>query len=186
MKIRDIKEPILVLLEDAHAAEQYLEETDSQFSRRAYIRSIFAYIEGSVWILKQTCLKAKPFSGVRRMSPIEYALLVEETYDLKSNGEPKAQSKFLRLPDNIKFTFKVVNKLFQSNIDLGVGKDEWSKFQCALKIRHRITHPKNTKTFEISDKEIELCKEVCSWFNDIVYECFEAFIHPTAKTENNA
>jgi len=186
MKLKDIMNPLFVLLEDAHSAEQFLDENDTQFTRRAYIRSIFAYIEGTVWILKQTCLKAKPISGNKRISLAEHALLSEETYELKSNGEPKTQTKFLRLPDNLKFTFGLINKLFKTSIDLGVGKKEWDNFLKALEIRHRITHPKESQAFEISDKEIQICKEVCSWFNELVHACFERISQISKKVAENA
>jgi len=186
MKLKDIMNPLIVLLEDAHSAEQLLDENDTQFARRAYIRSVFAYIEGTVWILKQTCLKAKPISGNRRMSLAEYALLSEETYGLKSNGEPEVLTKFYRLPDNVKFIFGLINKLFQAGIDLGVGKKKWDSFLKALEIRHRITHPKESLSFEISVKEILMCKEVCSWFNDLVYACFEGIAQTNKKVAENA
>ena len=35
MKLKDIKNPLFVLLEDAHSAEQFLDENDTQFARRA-------------------------------------------------------------------------------------------------------------------------------------------------------
>lgn len=120
------------------------------------------------------------------MSIAEYALLSEESYELKSNGEPKVQTKFLRLPDNIRFIFSLINKLFQANIDLGIGKQEWEKFRKALEIRHRIIHPKESKAFEITDKEIKMCKEVCSWFNVLVHECFEAITQTSKKVKENA
>jgi hypothetical protein len=186
MKLKEILDPLFVLLEDAHAAEQYLQENDTQFARRAYIRSVFAYIEGTIWILKKACLNVKPISGKRRMSVTEYALLSEESYELKSNGESKIQTKYLRLPDNVKFIFKQVNKLFQADVELGVGKKEWENFQNALKIRHRITHLKDSQAFEINDKEIELCKEVCSWFNVLVLACFEAITQTSKKVTENA
>ena len=185
MKLKDVTKPLLILLEDAYSSEQFLEHNDTQFARRAYIRSTFAYIEGAAWILKQTCLKAKPISGSRRMSPAEYALLSEETYELKSNGKPKTQTKFLRLPDNLKFTFHLINKLFKANIDLGVGKKEWDSFLKALEIRHRVTHPKETKAFEISNREIQICKEVCSWFNDLVHSFFDSISQISSKVAEN-
>jgi len=74
----------------------------------------------------------------------------------------------------LKFTFCLINKLFQASIDLGVGKKEWDSFLKALEIRHRVTHPKESKAFEISDREIQICKEVCSWFNDLVHSCFDS------------
>lgn len=88
MKIRDITQPIIMLIDDSHAAETYLEGNDSQFARRAYIRSIFASLEGIVWLLKQACLKVPNVSGPREFDPAEFALLQDQSYDLKNNGEP--------------------------------------------------------------------------------------------------
>lgn len=116
MKLRDIQEPMLKLLEDAGEAEVLLEKEDTQFFRRAYIRSIFASIEGTIWLIKQTCLKAKSSNGIRRMSVAEYAMLAEQSYDLKANGETSIQTKFLRLSDNLRFTIKVVNRLFEMQL----------------------------------------------------------------------
>jgi len=185
MKLKDIKEPLLVLLEDAGVAEEYLEHHDSQFSRRAYIRSIFAYIEGTVWNLKQVCLNAKPAKGIRKMTPSEYTLLTEKTYELKNNGEPKAQSKFLRLPENIRFTFNLLNKLFKGNVSLGVGTENWDQFLQALDMRHRITHPKSSSEFQISNEEIEVCKSVFSWFNQLVNDCFQLWVSDSIADNSN-
>ena len=54
MKLGEIKNRLMPMLEDAHWAENALEIEDNQFTRRAYIRSLFAQIEGSIWVMKQT------------------------------------------------------------------------------------------------------------------------------------
>lgn len=36
------------MIKDAHWAEEALEKEDNQFTRRAYIRNVFAMIEGSI------------------------------------------------------------------------------------------------------------------------------------------
>ena len=98
------------LLEDAAEAESNLDKNPtSQFARRTYIRTIFSCVEGTVWVLKDVCFKAKPTSGKRTMSVAEFSLLKEVSYELKNNGEIGTSAKFLRLPDNIRFTFKTIN-----------------------------------------------------------------------------
>lgn len=129
MKLRDIKDRLMPMIEDAHWAEQSLDEEDNQFTRRAYIRSLFAMIEGSIWVLKQTVLHAPVQNGqVKRLSAAEYALLSDKTYDLKRNGQPKEQTKYLKLPDNFRFTFGVLSKYFGSDFDLGIGTEIWDNF----------------------------------------------------------
>lgn len=185
MKLGDIKQPLLKLLYDAGEAETLLETNDSQFARRSYVRILFVYVEGATWLLKQACLKAKSPAGVRRIKPAEYALLSDESYELKNNGETVVQTKFLRLPENVLFCIKVFNRLFGAEIDLGVGTTKWEGFLNALKIRHRITHPRNVSEFDITDDEIELCKRVCSWFNDMLHVCFQAMLRVSKSHDNN-
>lgn len=174
------------LLDDVAEAESYLDNhpPKSQFARRTYIRSIFSCIEGTIWLLKDVCFNAKPMKGVRTMSVAEYALLKEESYELKNNGEAAISAKFLRLPDNIKFTFRIINKLFRSEIDLKIGKKDWTDFLESLEIRHRITHPKKATSFEITDKEIERCKNTSSWFNELTHESIQVFLK--SGTQNKA
>lgn len=177
MKLGDIIERLMPMLNDAHWAEKALDAEDNQFTRRAYIRSLFSLIEGSIWVLKQTVLHAPVSEGhVKKLSAAEYALLSDKTYDLKRNGQPKEQAKFLKLPENIKFTFYVVERYFGVKIDLEVGKEHWNKFLEAQKIRNRIAHPKTSSEYEVSDSEIAACKEACSWFNKLVADFFSGLV----------
>jgi hypothetical protein len=169
LKIRDVIEPMLRLLEDVKEAETLLEEKDTQFFRRAYIRSTFTSIEGIIWLIKQVCFNAKPLDGPRVISVADYILLSEVSYDLKHNGEPSVQTKYLQLANNLRFTAKVVQRLFHATLDLGVGTTKWEKFRKAIAIRNRITHPKNIEEMTITDDEISLCKDVQHWFNELTY-----------------
>jgi hypothetical protein len=165
MVLRELKDPLIVLLQDAEEAETNLDANpESQFARRTYIRSIFSALEGTVWLLKTACLAAVDATGKQLFTPAELALLREESYELRSNGEIKVSAKFLKLPDNIRFIYKFINKRFNSNIDTGSGGKKWEQFLISLEIRNRITHPKNTTAFIISDEETEICKGTSQWF----------------------
>ena len=181
MKLGDIKDRLMPMLDDAHWAEKALDVEDNQYTRRAYIRSLFALIEGTIWVLKQTVLHAPIKEGnVKKLSAAEYALLSDKTYDLKSNGQPKEQSKFLKLPENIRFTFLVVEKYFGIEIDLEVGSGPWNKFLEAQQVRNRITHPKTPSEFGVSDSEISACKVACSWFNELIAAFFNGLVQSVA------
>ena len=164
MILRELRDPLVVLLHDADEAEAYLNANpESQFSRRIYVRSIFSTIEGSIWILKTACLAGTDAKGRQFFTPAELALLREESYELKSNGEVKVSIKFLKLPDNIRFVYKFINKRFKSDIDIGSGGKKWEEFLASLEIRNRITHPKDTSAFLISDEETEVCRRTSQW-----------------------
>jgi len=174
MKTGDITTPLLRFLRDAEAAEALLDASDTQFARRTYIRALFAYIEGAVWILKYTCRNGRRYKSSPGISPGEYALLGDVSYDLKENGDVFEQAKFLRLPENLRFCVKMFNRLFGSAIDLKVGETNWQNFKQAIAIRHRITHPKHDTDFDISDAEIDQCKQTCLWFNQISSDAIHA------------
>lgn len=177
MKLGEIKDRLMPMIEDAHWAEKALDNEDNQFTRRAYIRSLFAMIEGSIWVLKQVVLHAPVQQGkVKRLSAAEYALLSDKTYDLKSNGEPKEQTKYLKLPENFRFTFHVLSKYFMVELYLGIGAVAWDNFLAAQTIRNRITHPKTSAEFEISDADIAICKKTCSWFNELIVAFFNGLV----------
>ncbi len=185
MKMQDIKDPVLLLLEDAREAESLLDREDTQFARRAYIRSTFAAFEGIIWLMKQTCIMAGDPQRRRQVSVSEYAILTDQTYDLNNKGDVNVKAKFLKLPDNFRFTVKMLNRLFRAEIDLEVGKKKWEDFKTALGIRHRITHPKNAASMSISDEEIAVCKGVVSWFNNFTHNFFQALLRASGKHQSN-
>jgi len=101
------------LVEDAIMTDRLLEKEDNQFKRRIFIRSFFAFVEGSIWCFKQNVLNEATFNNLTiGITEAEYALLSDKTYDLKSNGETKENNKHLKLPENLRFTFTVLQKAF--------------------------------------------------------------------------
>ncbi|MBD2701857.1 hypothetical protein IC229_14500 [Spirosoma sp. BT702] len=167
MTFRDLRDAYLSLLEDSALAELLLETVDIPFHRRTYIRTIFASIEGSIWLMKQVCLVAEKSPDSPEMPVSEYLLLSETDYSLKSNGDVRQQAKFLPLTDNLQFVAKVLNYRHSAGINLGVGTKGWENFQEAIKIRNRITHPKSSDDYAITDTEMQLCIKVSHWFNDL-------------------
>ncbi|WP_020606532.1 hypothetical protein [Spirosoma spitsbergense] len=167
MTFRDLGDAYLNLLHDSALAELLLETADVPFHRRTYIRTIFASIEGCVWIMKQVCLYAEKSPDAPEMPISEYLLLSETEYSLKSNGDIREQARFLSLNDNLQFVTKVVNYRHSAGIELGVGTKAWQNFQDAIKIRNRITHPKSSDDVTITDTEMQLCIGVSHWFNGL-------------------
>lgn len=181
MTVGDIKANLLPILEDGFWAEQALDKENNQFTRRSYIRSVFAIIEGCVWVLKQTILHAPVRKGrIKKLALAEYALLSEKAYELKNNGAICEQKKYLKLQDNIRFTFGLINKYFKSGCELGVGTKSWDNFLKAQKIRDRITHPKGPDEIEISDSDLKICKSTSSWFNKLILDFIDS-LTPNAQ-----
>ena len=178
MTIGDFFDSLEPLLSDAAEAEENLEkQPESQFARRVYIRSVFAYIEGSVWILKNVCLNTKPKNGkARKVSVAEIAILLEESYQLKNNGNIRITKNNVKLLENLKFTFKYINHLFTGKIDLQLDTENGVHLKIAKEIRNRLTHPKQVSDLTISDKEIYICQKVCGWFIEKTQSAIELMV----------
>ena len=104
-------EMVQLLSADVKAASALSKANDSQFTRRAYIRSVFALIEGNIFQMKAMVLKSHE-EGHISLSIGELSLLKEESYDLADNGDYKVRSKFLQLQENIKFTLTLFARLY--------------------------------------------------------------------------
>ena len=150
-KLKEVIDPLLILLRDAQAAEKFMEATETPFSRRSYVRAIFAYIEGAIWVIKRSCVLATEETKTKSFSVAERALLSDATYDVKNNGEVTTQTKFLRLPDNLRFAIRMSNRLFNAGIELRPGEKNWQSLIDALQVRHRITHSKDLGGFDVTD-----------------------------------
>jgi len=177
----DLTNPIIEFANDVELAENDMDKFDTPFHRRAYVRALFAMVEGSVYLLKQTVLSAGVRSRSGLLSVGEYALLIEQSYDLNKKGEINEQVKFLRLPDNLRFTTNCLAKTFDCKLDLGVGGLNWDNFLTAIEIRNRITHPKSIGEFDISKQEVELVRSVSYWFNDIIAKATQSITEKIAK-----
>ena len=136
-------------------------KTDS--GKRAFVRSVFAMIEGSVFNLKQMAL-ALSKHGRGGFPQAESVMLEEVSYELDDKGDVKSQIKFIPLPKNIKFAFAAAARAFRVTYELKVDDAGWNSFKEALEIRNHITHPKTSEHLQLSDKDIEVASNAAQWF----------------------
>jgi hypothetical protein len=153
-----------VLDEEASAAIKYARAERTAFARRAAFRSVFASIEGLVYLLKDQVLAL--FPGKRGdYSVAEVALLREETYALGRHGEAQVQRRFLRLEENLQFAWRMYFRGLPIKPDLNFADQGWVSFKRCLQIRNRITHPKSREDMQVSDEELEDLSEMHAWIH---------------------
>lgn len=141
---------IEVLSNDLIAAGQELNQPDLQLRRRTLFRAFFAQVEGETSLRKEFALLQHAERQTVFSEP-ELAMLREEQYVLANNGEVRVQPKFLRLTDNLRFSFKAFAKAFGSSFELEVSGSGWDAFQRSIIVRNRITHPKTLTDLTVSD-----------------------------------
>ena len=168
--LKQILELLPDLVNDVKTAKEKLD--NQQYSRRVYVRTLFAMIEGVTYAMKVALF------GIGReyckLEVPDLVVLKGSTFDLDNKGKIQEKPKYFRIPDNLQFTVRSVERVLESRIDLGVGTSDWTNFKKAVKIRNHITHPKNPKDFYISDEDLECIRSVNSWFNNIVEAMIKA------------
>lgn len=163
---RDFIDPIKCYLEDALAAEK--DAVKGDYYQRNHVRVVFSVIEGTIHILKQTCLTAAIHA--KKLTAGDYALLQEVSFDLGQKGEVIEQPKFIRLDTNFKYCVKSLNKVFGLNYHIDTNNADWNHFKKAIAIRNRLTHPKGVADMVITAADAETLVKVSGWFCDFTHQ----------------
>jgi hypothetical protein len=141
IKTDELTKPLFVLSDDLERAEKDLIANDDSYSRRNYIRVLFAAIELTMFVQKQTILIAAS-DGLGLMKDADLHRL------RKKDHNP--------LADRFLFITRSVEKGFGLSLTSHTTGPGWDDFTNAIALRNRITHPKKHQDFEISDAEREL------------------------------
>ena len=139
-------------------------QDDSPFNRRTYVRAYFAFVEGWVWINKQLALVRHYLSNTPLLSEAEVALLRDEQYEVKSNGDAVIRTKFIRLVDNIRFMDKCLDKVGRPTKPLDFESPAWRALKESVEIRNRITHPRTPEDLDLSDEDMKTIQDAANWF----------------------
>jgi hypothetical protein len=164
--LRQALTPMLMhesLKQDIDHCEQMLSQADSQFWRRMYIRSIFAYIEASVFILKQDALYDGGKHGIQ-FSDAERLLLQDQSAEINDIGGVKIQKAKISFLKNLRFAFKTYARTAGDVTALKVDSIGWAAIRESLKVRDRLMHPKQVEDLLVTDQELRAVSVGYVWF----------------------
>ena len=161
---------MMVLLKDVHQCYKQMEvadgsdvEVDQHFSRRIFARAVFSAIEGSCECFRQQAFVAESNKIPNEISLGRLSVLAGETYYVTDDGEIKAQPLRIRFLDHVLLSLKSYAEA--QGVDYRTKKgDQWHRIQQAVKVRHRITHPKTLAGLSITKAEIENIDFTLKWF----------------------
>jgi len=158
-------------------------ESKTDSAARSFVRAVFAMIEGSIFNLKQMALNLSAH-GRGSFSKAELVMLEEVSYDLDSKGGAITQTKFMKLPANIRFAFDAAARGFGVTYKLEVGSSGWANFRESIDIRNRITHPKKIDDLELSDTEVQKVVDTGTWFLECQRELFQQFVNKMQRLKD--
>ncbi|TXC71748.1 hypothetical protein FSB78_12915 [Sphingomonas ginsenosidivorax] len=159
------------LMEDVLVARARRDDCDSQTHRREVIRTIFAAIEGSIWLYRQQVRSMAKSMGL--LTPVADLALQERSFSVTDRGTIIEQVKFITLPTIIKLTNRQA-KLIDPELSLDFGSTGWSALKDALSARHRITHPKSREDLHLGNDDMARAEIAFSWINDSILAALTA------------
>lgn len=166
VEFNDLRDTFNELVSDVEAAKKL--DTDycrEDFIKRTYTHSFFAMIEGVISQLKKIALAANEHTKIFKAYEVE--LLSEMSANLANNGVAKQTKAKLKLMPNIVFSLNYASKALE--LDYVVSKKSgYNSMLKAIKIRDRITHPKNKSSLTITEEDMHVLGDANSWFRDEV------------------
>jgi hypothetical protein len=169
---------VLTLVGDVISAMGRRDADDTQANRRDLIRTLFAAVEGLTWSFKTEIVEIA--RSVDVLSNEEEQALSELSFSVTGQGKIATQQRFVPLPALIRMAARLatkINRSFAPRFD-GVG---WRKFQQAVKVRNRITHPKKESDLDISDADMEESLGALFWLLELHNEALGAATHGFRK-----
>jgi len=147
--------------QDVDTALEILSKDDTPYNRRAFVRNYYSFLEGLLYFMRQEVIK-KAMSTPGTLSVAEMAVLKEETYSVAGKGKVLTQEKYLTFEQSFRISFHYYFKDVDS-VQVEYGNGGWEALLEGLKIRNRITHPKQGSQMNITDEELERVKTGKKW-----------------------
>lgn len=143
------------------------EATD--FSRRCLYRTIFSIIEAYISHLKSSALlftidqpdffTESEVLALRDLEPI-----------ITDKGEVRTRPARIRLKDNLRLAFRLFGRSLDKNIEIDYSTPGGVAFTSAIKIRDRLTHPKDPKDWRADESGAKLVLDAWKWFGEHLVE----------------
>lgn len=166
-----VEDPLIApLFDDLVELEETIQRQDSQFARRALIRAAFAFIEGYMYSLREPVFRAIAARNFQtnRFEITKLSLLLDATGRVDDKGRIKSEPNRMPFLNHCAFIFRCAAEHNGQDPSERFSDHQWDQLRKAIKIRDRITHPKQPKDLEITDADIEATREGCTWvFNTI-------------------
>lgn len=156
-----------MLAYDIILALRRMKSNDDQAARRDFVRTVFAAIEG--WILDYRQGIQESIGNIRDLSTSEEATFAEVTFTLTETGKLREQTRFIPVAPMFRFATRLVEQECGRHI-VDFSSKEWQKFNEAIAIRNRVTHPKSIGDLNISAVDIATVQTAYEWLLTAIFD----------------
>jgi hypothetical protein len=148
-----------ILFADVLHAAVDTQRVGDAYSRRSYVRAVFAAVEGITHGMKRVVLHVCKHWPCRLD-----ANEVERLMDTEIDQRGKSRKRFLSFRDNITFVFRMFAKVHGFDCEADFRCKGWSALLEAAEIRNRVTHPKCSRDLDLSDDDLAKIREAAEWY----------------------
>ena len=167
LDVARLVDTVTILSEDVRYAAGLSKIEDTQFARRAYVRAVFALVEGNINLMVDVILRAYARDEIE-LSSDEIAPLREESYELSEQGKAVIKPRFYSFQSRLRFVLGLFPRLYDGSHSVDVSGQGWNQFKEAIQLRNRITHPRDKNSFYVTDKELNTVEHARTWFADSI------------------
>lgn len=157
--------------DDLQTAEKSGTHEDQNFRRRAYARAVFAAIDGSCECFRRQAFVAECNKVPRLVDPSKLSVLAGETYHVTDDGDIRMQKLRIAFLNHVLLSLKSYAGAQGVTYRTKKG-DQWHRIKSAVRVRDRITHPKNLSSLAITKEEVADIEFSLNWFLDEVSSIF--------------
>lgn len=183
-----VKDPTLrPLWDDMVECERMLKKEDSQFARRTFCRAAFAFIEGQTCVFRGLAVKMVLNSGwsSREVDMPLVSALLEQSPRVGKNGKVTIERAKVPFINSLAAVYRAMAECLNLNTDDFFGVSEWEGLQKAIKVRHRITHPKTPEDLVICDEDMSNIRNGLCWSFNAALKIANCATDLNAKGPNN-
>jgi hypothetical protein len=138
---------------------------DYEYHARQLIRGILAYVEGITFSVKVSAADRCLGAGFE-MSDLERQLVVEVSGQLNDKGEVVERPAKLRLIDNVRFAFRLLERATRGGFSVDLSSDWWGSLRKTIAVRDRLTHPRFPQDIDVSGEEIVTALKAKAGFDE--------------------
>lgn len=164
---------------DVGAAFETLDANrSSQYLRRCVARTVFAFIEGLVQIVKHEVRSELRRRHLKRtLSKREQELLTEQRIK-----DGKRSPVYIPIDRNLKGTFHLAAKVWDlPDFTLETEGPDFEDFLHAKKARNRLTHPRTYRDLEVTDAHMRRYSRAYLWSRRSFTELFRKRVESLAS-----
>lgn len=152
---------------DAHKADLEL-SIGIGFESRQLIRAIFAYLEGLTFAIKIRAVQ----HSIEKQDPVsqaEHDFALEIDHQITDRGEIAERPAPINFSRNIRFAFRLYERVFDHKPRFDADAHWWDCLQKSVKVRDRLTHPRNPDDLDVSPNEVMEAFEARDGFRDVIH-----------------